>query len=66
MIGNNRLRRAEKLRNIEPELMVKAERCGKETRMLGGWGTWSGGHGVICPTCLGEHVIAAMQPPVTP
>jgi len=28
------------------------EQCGKQSRTLGGWGTWSGGTGLLCPECI--------------
>lgn len=28
------------------------ERCGAKARQLSGWGTWSGGAGLICPDCI--------------
>lgn len=31
------------------------QRCGAKARMLGGWGTWSGGAGLICPACIQAH-----------
>lgn len=32
------------------------ERCGKKSRWIGGWGTWSKGTGIICGECFKEHM----------
>lgn len=31
------------------------ERCGKQSHTVGGWGTWSGGTGIICDKCIKER-----------
>lgn len=41
-----------------PRPTFNCERCGAKGRQLGGWGTWGGGAGVICPSC-----VAALFPP---
>lgn len=31
------------------------ERCGAQSHTLGGWGTWSGGSGLICQKCFKDR-----------
>ena len=31
------------------------ERCGTTTYQVSGWGTWSGGSGIICDKCFAER-----------
>lgn len=42
-------------------VIVKCQRCGTEARQLGGWGTWSGGDGLICPACITQHMAGEMK-----
>jgi hypothetical protein len=35
-----------------PREFSTCESCGVKSRSIGGWGTWSGGRGIICPTCF--------------
>jgi hypothetical protein len=35
------------------------EQCGAQSRSIGGWGTWSGGRGLICRTCFDKRMVAS-------
>ena len=37
-------------------IAAPCEQCGAKSRQLGGWGTWSGGAGLICPFCVAGRV----------
>jgi hypothetical protein len=38
----------------EPLPYHECEKCQAKGRQYGGWGTWSGGPGLICPKCIAE------------
>lgn len=38
-----------------PKPTYSCEACGFKARQLAGWGTWSGGHGEICPGCVSKR-----------